>query len=121
MQFTTKLSTLLVAIASAVIATHGSVIARNELAALSIIFFDDVGLTGSAYAPDGLLQSVCTTLPPDWLDRAESVDIATGFSCTFFQFQGCDGTGITLSGIVETLPDPELYDNIESFSCNKAI
>ncbi|KAH9477200.1 hypothetical protein JR316_0011123 [Psilocybe cubensis] len=121
MQFTTKFTSFLVAIASTAAVARSSVIARNDLAALSVVFFDDTNLRGSAYSPDGLVQSVCSTLPGDWLDRAESVEIASGFTCTFFEFQGCEGPGTTLSGTIMSLPDPSLYNNVESFSCNKAV
>ncbi|KAH9477152.1 hypothetical protein JR316_0011069 [Psilocybe cubensis] len=118
MYFTAKLAAILLAAAAS---ARSAAVARTELAALSVVFFDDVNFTGAAYSPDTLLQSVCSTLPGDWLDRPESVLIASGFSCTFFEFQGCEGPGTTLSGNIASLPDPSLYNNVESFSCNKAI
>jgi hypothetical protein len=60
------------------------IIHQNELAEVSVVFWDDVGYTGAAYSPDGLVQAVCNTLPGDWLDRPESLQIDAGFQCTFF-------------------------------------
>ncbi|KAF8966040.1 hypothetical protein BDZ97DRAFT_1756760 [Flammula alnicola] len=142
MYFNTKFASLLLAVAASTFSVQAAVIARirfhlspsccciqliitynthqNELAELSVIFFDDIDLTGASYSPDTLVQSVCTTLPGDWLDRPESVLISPGFACTFFEFQGCEGPGTVLSGTVDTL-QPSLYDNTESFTCNKQI
>ncbi|KAF8953352.1 hypothetical protein BDZ97DRAFT_1929747 [Flammula alnicola] len=120
MYFNAKFASLLLAVAASTFSVQAAVIARNELAELSVIFFDDVDLTGASYSPDSLVQSVCTTLPGDWLDRPESVLISPGFACTLFEFQGCEGPGTALSGTVNVL-QPSLYDNTESFTCNKQI
>ncbi|PPQ94273.1 hypothetical protein CVT25_004929 [Psilocybe cyanescens] len=122
MYFTAKFTSILLAITACALSAQSAVIeARTDLAELSVVFFDDVNLTGAAYSPDSLVQAVCSTLPGNWLDRAESVLIGTGFTCTFFGFQGCEGPGTTLSGTIKSLPNPSLYDNVESFSCNKAL
>ncbi|KAF8967528.1 hypothetical protein BDZ97DRAFT_527156 [Flammula alnicola] len=118
MYFNAKFASLLLAVAASAFSAHAAVIARSELAELSVIFFDDVNLTGASFSPDSLVQGVCTTLPAHWLDRPESVKIGSGFACTFYGFQGCEGSGTLLSGTVNQLP-PGLYDNIESFICNK--
>ncbi|KDR84693.1 hypothetical protein GALMADRAFT_206212 [Galerina marginata CBS 339.88] len=121
MHFTTKFSSLLLAIAASAFPAQAAVVSRHELAELSVVFFDDVSLTGASFSPDSLVQGVCNTLPGTWLDRAESVKVGPGFACTFFEFQGCEGPGTSLSGTVNELPMPSLYDNTESFSCNKQI
>ncbi|KDR67384.1 hypothetical protein GALMADRAFT_147170 [Galerina marginata CBS 339.88] len=121
MYFTDKLSSVLMTIAIAAFSAKAAVVARHELAELSVVFFDDVSLTGASFSPENLVQGVCNTLPGTWLDRAESVKIGPGFACTFFEFQGCAGPGTTLSGTVNSLPVPALYDNTESFLCFKQV
>ncbi|KDR66061.1 hypothetical protein GALMADRAFT_148222 [Galerina marginata CBS 339.88] len=121
MYFTTKFSGLLLAIAASTYSAQAAVVSRHELAELSVVFFDDVNLTGASFSPASLAQGVCSTLPGTWLDRAESVKIGPGFACTFFEFQGCEGPGTALSGTVNSLPMPALYDNTESFFCNKQV
>ncbi|KDR66060.1 hypothetical protein GALMADRAFT_162286 [Galerina marginata CBS 339.88] len=121
MYFTNKLSSVLSTIAVAAFSAQAAVVGRHELAELSAVFFDDVGLTGASFSPESLVQGVCNTLPGTWLDRAESVKIGPGFACTLFGFQGCAGSGTTLSGTVNSLPMPALYDNTESFICFKQV
>ncbi|KAF8961915.1 hypothetical protein BDZ97DRAFT_2059807 [Flammula alnicola] len=121
MHFTAKFTSLLLAIAASALSAQAAVVARHELAELSVVFFDDVSLTGASFSPDNLVQGVCNTLPGTWLDRAESVEIGPGFACTFFQLQGCAGSGSTFSGTVNVLPMPSLYDNTESFTCSKQV
>ena len=56
---------------------------HNSFAELSVIFYDDINYVGASYSGD-VEQGVCSTLPGDWLDRAESVQIDSGYSCFFY-------------------------------------
>ncbi|KAF5313909.1 hypothetical protein D9619_013066 [Psilocybe cf. subviscida] len=115
-----KFISILLAITVSAQSVHSAVIARHALAQVSVIFFDDINVRGASFSPDDLVQGVCTTLPGDWLDRAESVEISAGFSCSFFELQGCEGPATALTGTVDFL-DPTVYNNIESFVCTKAL
>ncbi|KDR68836.1 hypothetical protein GALMADRAFT_215438 [Galerina marginata CBS 339.88] len=107
MYFTAKLFIALLTVTAASASVYT---ARTERAELSAVFFSNVNLTGGSFSPNNLVQ-----------DRAESILIGPGYTCTFFVYEGCEGNGTTLSGEVDSLPAISLSNNIESFICDKQI
>jgi len=107
MHFNTKFTTLLVIAASAFTAAHAAALEsrvrdacslsslcleltyvyflQKAAAELSVVFYDDINLTGASFSADDLVPGVCNTLPGNWLDRPESVNIAPGFACTLYE------------------------------------
>ncbi|PPQ98116.1 hypothetical protein CVT26_003250 [Gymnopilus dilepis] len=90
----------------------------EELAPLSVTFYDDVNYTGRAYSP-AAVPSQCFTLSGDWLDRPESVVIGAGYSCWFYVYANCvNAAAGPYTGSVASLPS-NLYNNIHSLYCVK--
>ncbi|PPQ70050.1 hypothetical protein CVT26_013374 [Gymnopilus dilepis] len=107
-------TTLLLAVGGSTIAANASVVSRRDnLAGLSVTFFDDIGLVGKALSPD-IVEGQCFNLPVEWQDRPEGVIISTGWSCSFHPYAFCEGTSTVLTGTVATLSSA-LYNNIQSF------
>ncbi|KAH9478895.1 hypothetical protein JR316_0009357 [Psilocybe cubensis] len=122
MKFTVNLTALLFAALSSAMAAKAAPPVARAPDAMSIIFFDDTFLTGDSYSPANSGPDVCITLASNWRNRAESLVIASGYSCAFHAFTNCQGTARTLSGTINQLPqtgNPVLYQNIESFECTK--
>ncbi|PPQ85926.1 hypothetical protein CVT26_000885 [Gymnopilus dilepis] len=116
MLFTTaKFTALLLAIAGS---AQASVTPREELAPLSITFYDDVNYAGRPYSP-AAVPGQCFTLPGDWLDRPQSVVIGPGYTCSFYVYADCVGSATVLSGSVPTLRASNLYNDIHSLLCTK--
>ncbi|KAH9478894.1 hypothetical protein JR316_0009356 [Psilocybe cubensis] len=122
MKFTTRIPALLVvALSSSLVAQALPPVSRSANA-LSIIFFDDLNFLGNSYSPARPIPDTCITLSSDWRNRAKSLIIGSGYSCSFHIFTTCQGTGQALSGDVGELSStssPPLYQNIESFECTK--
>ncbi|PPQ76212.1 hypothetical protein CVT25_013027 [Psilocybe cyanescens] len=123
MYFTTQFAGLLMALAASTISAQAAAVtARDSLAHLTVVFYDEVNFSGSVYAPTTIAPTVCQDLPAEWAGRPESVQISAGYSCTFFARSHCEGLGVTLTGSSSNLPantNPPLYNNIDSFSCNR--
>ncbi|PPQ82025.1 hypothetical protein CVT25_014650, partial [Psilocybe cyanescens] len=63
-----------------------------------------------------------TFSPATWLNRSvSSLARNSAAHSLSSRFQGCEGPGTALSGTVKPLPYPSLYNNVRSFTCNKAI
>lgn len=59
---------------------------QAALAEVSVVFYDDVNLLGASFSPAEILPGVCQTLPGNWLDRAESLEIGPGYTCNFYVY-----------------------------------
>ncbi|KAH9478840.1 hypothetical protein JR316_0009302 [Psilocybe cubensis] len=119
MKFTSISSLVLAAVSSALAVQAAPPIAQSA-DALSIIFYDDINFVGNTYSPINAQPDTCIDLPSPWRNRAESMSVGSGYTCTFYSFTGCQGAGKVQAGRVATLPttgNPVLYQNIESFEC----
>lgn len=109
MQFSAKLSGLLMTIAASALLTNASVIesrvsahllavARSrsthsivdhpqETAAdLSVTFYNDYNFLGSSYTPESIVAGEIDNLPQSWWSRVRSLSITHGYECRFFQY-----------------------------------
>ncbi|KAH9478910.1 hypothetical protein JR316_0009372 [Psilocybe cubensis] len=84
MKFSVNLIALLFgALSSTMVAQAAPPVARAP-DVFSIIFFDEPSLGGASYFPEYSGPDLCITLPPKWINRAESLVISNGYSCAFY-------------------------------------